>query len=43
MRSHEQVTRFFDRLEMLDAGSGPGQISAAGDGQPSYYAIGRKP
>jgi len=35
--------RFFDGLEMLDTGSGPGQISDAGGGQPSYYAIGRKP
>jgi S-adenosyl methyltransferase len=43
MRSREQVTRFFDGLELLDTGRGPGRVSDAGEGQPSYYAIGRKP
>jgi hypothetical protein len=42
-RSREQVTRFFDGLELLDAGAGPGRVSAAGEGQPSYYGIARKP
>jgi S-adenosyl methyltransferase len=42
-RSRAEVTRFFDGLEILDVGRGSGQISEAGDGQPSYYAIGRKP
>ena len=42
-RSREQVTRFFDGLDILDTGEGPGRICAAGRGQPSYYGIGRKP
>jgi len=42
-RSREQVMRFFDGLEILDTGEGPGLVSQAGHGQPSYYGIGRKP
>ncbi len=43
LRSREQVTRFFDGLDILDTGRGPGQVSDAGSGQPSYYGIGTKP
>ena len=43
MRAGEQVARFFDGLELLDTGAGPGRVSPAGQGQPSYYGIGRKP
>jgi SAM-dependent methyltransferase len=42
-RSRAEVTRFFDGLDILDTGSGPGQVSEPGGGQPSYYGIGRKP
>jgi hypothetical protein len=42
-RSREQVTRFFDGLEMLDAGGGPGQLGESGGAQLSYFGIGRKP
>jgi hypothetical protein len=41
-RSRKQVTRFFDGLELLDTGAGPGRVSDAGEGQPSYYGIARK-
>jgi len=42
-RSRDQVTRFFDGLEMLDAGSGPGRLGESGGAQLSYFGIGRKP
>ena len=42
-RSREQVTRFFDGLELLDAGGGPGQLGESGGAQLSYFGIGRKP
>jgi hypothetical protein len=42
-RSREEVMKFFDGLEILDTGSGHGQVSGAGGGQLSYFGIGRKP
>jgi hypothetical protein len=42
-RSREQVTRFFDGLELLDAGGGPGRLGESGGAQLSYFGIGRKP
>jgi hypothetical protein len=42
-RSREQVTRFFDGLEMLDAGRGPGRLGESGGAQLSYFGLGRKP
>lgn len=42
-RTREQVTRFFDGLEMLDAGGGPGRLGESGGAQLSYFGIGRKP
>lgn len=42
-RSREQVTRFFDGLEMLDTGGGPGRLGESGGGQLSYFGIGEKP
>jgi S-adenosyl methyltransferase len=42
-RSREQVTRFFDGLELLDAGRGPGQLGESGGAHLSYFGIGRKP
>ncbi|GAA1018858.1 hypothetical protein Aple_025700 [Acrocarpospora pleiomorpha] len=43
MRTRAQVTKFFDGLQILDTGRGPGQLGDAGSGQPSYYGIGKKP
>ena len=42
-RTREEVTRFFDGLEILDTGRGPGQVSESGGGQLSYFGLGRKP
>jgi hypothetical protein len=42
-RSREQVTRFFDGLELLDTGGGPGRLGESGGAQLSYFGIGRKP
>lgn len=42
-RSREQVTRFFDGLEMIDAGSGPGRLGESGGAQLTYFGVGRKP
>jgi hypothetical protein len=42
-RSRAEITRFFDGLDILDTGSGPGRLSEVGDGQPTYCGIGRKP
>ena len=41
-RTRQQVTRFFDGLELLDAGSGDGRIGEAA-AQLSYFGLGRKP
>ena len=41
-RSREQVTRFFDGLEILDTGRGDGQVGESA-AQLSYFGIGRKP
>lgn len=42
-RSRAGVTRFFDGLDILDTGSGPGRLSEIGHDQPAYCGIGRKP
>jgi hypothetical protein len=42
-RSRAEVTRFFDGLDILDTGSGPGRLGEIGHGQPAYCGIGRKP
>jgi O-methyltransferase involved in polyketide biosynthesis len=41
-RTRQQVARFFDGLELLDAGSGDGQLGEA-PAQLSYFGLGRKP
>jgi S-adenosyl methyltransferase len=41
-RTREQVTRFFDGLEILDTGSGDGRVGESA-AQLSYFGIGRKP
>jgi len=41
-RTREQVTRFFDGLEILDTGRGDGQVGESA-AQLSYFGIGRKP
>ena len=41
-RTREQVTRFFDGLEILDTGSGNGRVGESA-AQLSYFGIGRKP
>ena len=42
-RTREQVTRFFDGLELLNAGGGPGRLGESGGAQLSYFGIGRRP
>jgi hypothetical protein len=41
-RTRDQVTRFFDGLEILDTGRGDGQVGESA-AQLSYFGIGRKP
>lgn len=41
-RTRKEVTRFFDGLELLDAGGGPGRLGVAAS-QLSYFGLGRKP
>jgi hypothetical protein len=41
-RTREQVTRFFDGLEILDTGGGDGRIGESA-AQLSYFGLGRKP
>jgi len=41
-RTREQVTRFFDGLEILDTGRGEGRVGESA-AQLSYFGLGRKP